>query len=264
MTQIKTQNMSEKEIKEGLKLFSLYIQKTNTTIRNADPIKENCYITSGDIIGVYFPNSEILTPEHKYFYDFCSISKVNNELGVIWSLKDEKHDPETMRPLGWLNEYIFCSFDEAIYGSQFVDAKHELLKRTRAKEKELNALKSIKRIYKKDGGQFAEFTKNYNVKFILEKSFSNVGYCWAKFCFNYDDYTIYLKSENVLTIEYMDQCIAENIAKVENKIKEYKNALKSLLKDFAKVQKATQQLKEVLKNNELKSYYIEQLKRQLY
>ena len=86
----KLQNqMTTKEQKQALIYFNEWIKKGNATTKHANPTQENCYISSGDIWGLYFPNTQIiLNNANKHHYNFLCVAKNNyNVLGVVYSLK---------------------------------------------------------------------------------------------------------------------------------------------------------------------------------
>ena len=88
-----TKEMTNKEIKNIISNFKKYLQKNNTllkVVKGSD--LENCYTSSSNITGVYFPNTKIIFLDSTLnkFYDFVCIGKNwRNEEGFVLQLKSE-------------------------------------------------------------------------------------------------------------------------------------------------------------------------------
>lgn len=57
MEKIITQEMTQKEINESVRLLKVCIKENKIAYTHYDPTQDNCYTSSSDIIGVYFPNT---------------------------------------------------------------------------------------------------------------------------------------------------------------------------------------------------------------
>lgn len=251
--EIITQTLSDKEIEEGLTLFAKYIKKVGYT--HADPLRENCYISSSFITGVYFPNTVFNTDQKHPSYNITSVSKVNGVLGVVYSLKESVKESvkekATEKARFLLNDYLFLfySFDELLYSYEFKQIKRAICERLQHYEQELNALNDIKRLYKKDGEPFAVLQKNFNKNISFERSLFTGSVSCVKF-WGYRDYIyLYRTDENRKAhAEPNADEVSELLNAYKNnlieRINTNKNTLKTLERDYTRFEKAVKTLKE--------------------
>lgn len=252
--EFETQEMDEKEIKESLKLFSKLLKKEWLTYKHANPIQENCYISSSDIIGVYFPNTEFEQNIHPR-YNLNSISKVNDELGIVFSLRDPQELGERARI--YFSNYIFEPFETLLYSRSFLNVRKKIIKRVLNYKSELLTLEKIKRVYRKSGQDFANVLKNFegvNMRF----DFCILSPCVSSVVINYDQIRLYRKDElkklsNVPTVGEIENLLQEQKKRVKNYLNESEKDLKNLEKNFAKFEKITEQLKNF--RNTVNHYY---------
>lgn len=246
--------LSQKEITKALKLFKKWIDepKNEVIIKHANPLQEYCYISTNDVYGIYFPNSQITTKLHKYFYNFCCIGKnKNGELGVVFSAKEDKDAAF---------DYVFEPFEPMPenYWSVF----NKITKEQNTLIDQIFELESLQVLKKKDGGQFVDFVKNFTYKTKnrytndicagtpkIEKSHNYYGklssvdfkLCDATLCF-------YDRQNKEVTI---DEILTERDQRVE----QYKNKLQ-------KLENTKKKLKEnLLKAESLKKKYLEDCKK---
>ena len=246
MKDITTQPMSEKEIKNALSLFKKYIVMAGITYTHENPINQNCYISSSDIIGVYFPNTQFDQLKKHSHYDICSLSKVGGQLGIVYSLKDNAAIPERARI--YFDNYIFEDFIDLLYGYHFKNIYKKLEKRIKDYTETLNTLSKIKRIYKKDGGNFADTLRNFDgVKLyydymILEPKVTAVVVGYNHIYLYREDED--KKAANTPTVEEVEKLIKKYMDQYSNYIKEDKNELQKLPAIFTKFKKIMGKLKE--------------------
>lgn len=255
MKEILTQSMNEKEIKEGLKLFKKWITLSKTKYTHANPLEQNCYTSGSYIIGVFFPNTVFETlPAHSH-YEICSISKVGGELGLVYSLKDSANIPERARV--YFNEFIFEDFTTLIYGSHYKTVKNKIEKRIKEYKKDIETLKNIKRVYKKDGGNFADTLRNFEGARIYF-DFCILSPCVSSIKINYDQIYIYRDDEDkkaraVPTVEEVERLLKEKEFQYMEYLKREENELKNLDKNFLRFKKICQELK--IFRNSVSSWY---------
>ena len=264
--------LTNKEIKKVLTGFTSYINSNNSIIeeiKNADPIKENCYISSGAVVGVFFPNTEIILNKYYNFWDFACLGKnENNELGFWLSLKPEHY--ENNHPKGYLQEFCFIPF--IVIDSKYFEIKKRIENDIQELKNKLFTLNSIKPNYKKNGSSLANinkwFTCKYKNKYTGTENENNIVFeasrSWGDstitsikitFYYNYEEYH-YLQEKDknkFLDVEryrnqnewinYFEYLKNECIQRIEEKELILKNSLKifrkaEALKDSYKKQKA--------------------------
>ena len=140
--------MNTNEIKEAIKQVKQCIKKGVITYTHANPIEQNCYISSGDVIGLYFPNSEI--DYYKEHFDFVAVVKKGEKLGICYEFKEDFRNNGSQ----WTQGYFFASFDELLNSPNELRLIEAINKDLRQYNDDLEILNNIKLIYKKDGGEF--------------------------------------------------------------------------------------------------------------
>lgn len=265
MKTIFTQPMNENEIKEALKLFKKLLSKRANiyTYEHANPIQQNCYISSCDcIIGVYFPNSVIKATIHKN-YTICSLSKVNNKLGVVFSLNDDFANSLSEKEKIYFDDYIFYSFDDLLYTYEEKKIKEAIEKRIKDYTHNLETLSKIKRVYKKNGEPFARLLDNFtgvNIRLnycILSPVVSSIK-------INYDELWLYRTQENkekcdIPTLEEMTELLRDTTERTTKALKQEKENLKQLETTFKRFEKLTKALKSFFDETPNKYDYKKQL-----
>lgn len=248
MKTIFTQPQNENEIKTSLNLFKKLLTKhaDRFTIEHADPIKENCYIASaGCVVGVYFPNSIIKDSKHT-LYKVCCLAKINNILGVVYELKEDNNLTEKAKI--YFDNYIFYSFNDLIYTYEETLIIKNINNRIKDYEKQLNALNKIKRVYKKNGDNFARLFDNFEGA-TFTPSYSLMSGALVSVKINYDCVYLYRKDENKdkdPTADEIETLINEAKEKYNNYLKEERDNLRNLEKNYKKFSKIVKDLKAFL------------------
>lgn len=291
--------LTNNEIKTALKDFKNYLQSKNNILKidvsKADPLKENCYISSGSIAGVYFPNSIILLNDTIYdyynIYNFVCIGKNSNEeTGFYLRLKEEYHKENGM-PKGCLQEVAFIPF--AYISKEYFEIKNEIKKDIQKLKKEIEILKTFKLTPKKDGTPRENFRLNFEFLEIYrcydgttrteakkpeiysDHDFTGFLYSFEIY-FNYNfkiHYNLkeeekqkYYNIESYATPEKIYKIVMDTLTEKENKLKELENILKNSLKIFKEAEKAKKQyinIKDKI-NKESNRYFNDYITKNLY
>lgn len=244
LEKIKTEEMSQKDIKESLRLFYAYLSKNNIEFDRADPLSENAYCSGSDIAGVYFPNTIF---KSKRLYEIRALAKVGGELGIVKELDDEKAEKIKIRDLP---PYQFESFDELLNSQQFRQARDEIKSRIDLRRHELAALESIETQTKKDGQPFADILKNFKSS-RADVRIAKSDYDSFKIYFygsHYQELTIYRETENraePMTAAELAEMIKNAIANKKETIADYESELKTLPARFAKLEKMAAEYKKI-------------------
>lgn len=232
-----TQEMSNQEKAEGLKLLKKYLTKQKATITGAVPYHFNAYSSSSDVIGVYFPNSKIEVESLKLMTVLC-IAKVDNAIGLVFAYDKEKIskiEREGIRNFysNKSNELDFVGFDHLIYDYDCLEIKKKIEARIKDYEKDLKTLKSVEVTTKKDGKPFAK----------LENNFKNVNitsaYRWRVDVYSVGLYhSVYLHRDSNnhdkdITIEEVKTLIFKEIERIKERLAKEKQALKDLEKNYS-------------------------------
>lgn len=150
--------MTDEEQKQALKEFRQVIKMGRISYTHADPLKENCYITSGEIWGLFFPNSEIVAENYKpEKYEFIAVIKNGGDFGAVF--EDVTDAPQKF---AFIDPYIFVPFRDMIYNRTESRIIQELEQRIKTAEKDLFILNNIKYVTKKDGAPFENIKKNFD------------------------------------------------------------------------------------------------------
>ena len=234
--EIITQEMTQKEIDESVKLLKVAIKEKRLFYKNANPTQDNCYTSSSDIIGVYFPNTtftkcQAYQKQESKYYEFCALSKVGGELGIIESLKDDvcEEIAKVFAP------YRFTSFDLFIFGQHYKAIKKGILRDIAQYKETLNFLENIKRTTKKSGDDFQDITKNFvNVSLHLGREYFSP--------YKVDKITLYGKGQEITlyrkdeTKEQSEEPSANEIEElIKARIKQVKDLLQVWAKDLEKL-----------------------------
>ena len=150
-------SMKEEEQKEALKLLALAIKekKISYNPEHASPLKENCYISSGSVEGIYFPNTEFINDA---IYKVVCVAKYKGELGIIFEYVGRYANPENK------NNYNFSSFEYLLYNYDERKILESLNAEIKVYNEDLQAINLIELQTKKDGTEFADFSKNFNIE----------------------------------------------------------------------------------------------------
>lgn len=269
MKEIKTKLLNDQDINELLKEFkqALNERKDYFTFNHRysshglDIEEQAVYTSSSDFNGIYYPNNEIIINNKNYDFICLAINEETNEKGFIYNFTFIKKDGSTYE------EFYFQPFKTLIYDQNELIIMEDLNKTIKQYEKEIKTLESIKRVYKKDGGDFANLSKNYNVEngsiqiltsykewykpesrynaeINLYKSF---GYC------NYSSFTLNISKDSEININDIEQSLIHNLELKKQYLIEYKEKLNSLHRVFKEVKRLSKQIKKVVDESNL--YY---------
>jgi len=268
MEKIITQEMTQKEINESIKLLKLCIKENKINYTRYNPTQDNCYTSSSDIIGIYFPNTIFIkcqpnNEKESKNYELCALSKVGGELGIIQSLKDDTSE-ELKR---YFAPYKFISFDMFLYGQHYKAIKRGILQDIECYTERLNFLEGIKRISKKNGEDFQDVTKNFvNVSIALKLDWLSQNHCDKVVLYKMgQEITLYRKDNDKEqnanpSANEIESLINEEIARVKGYINEWRKDLDNLPKDFRKFERVAASLKEFRKTCNHWTYYDNELR----
>lgn len=253
--------LTEKEQKEVIKQFKIFLESNKNTLEikenGIDPFKENCYISTQDIAGIYFSNNEIEIKNDRFYTFLCIGKNDRGEFGYYTILKDAQDiEPKYRSVIGRLETYHFKPFIKI--NEAYFKIKNKMLESLKKYENNLNILKSFKVVTKKDGSMFKDYNKNFIFTSNQEEK-SPIITCDRSWSYNYItsidiffnyNYKIYYyldrgeKDKKYYNIEDLftpqnlyNNIILKEIEETQKKIQELKKNLKDLLKDFLKIEK---------------------------
>lgn len=255
-----TEEMTKQEAKEGLNLFKKFLKVKSGVVSwsKSNPIEENAYISSGEIIGVYFPNT-IFTVEGWKNYDLLSISKVSGRLGLVFALKDDA----SPRLKEVFVAYMFSDFDSLTYHRDMLEIKQKLERDRKDYENNLKVLNAIKPSAKKDGGEFEDVKKNFAGVFVsVERSYNGIisRVSFSASVPQYASYTIYWNSAPDPTIAQLWEEIEKAKEREMSYIDKINAEIKTLEKTFNKMLALGLELNALLRPLSGFSYYEDSLK----
>ena len=215
----------------------------NTSIKNT--IEQACFISkglNGEADGIFFPNSIFEMNNSKK--DFICLCIYDNKPSMCLSYPDNTIFKSLKDKL------YFTSLESVIYSNEELEERKELNSFIEDYQDRIELLKSIHRVFKKDGKDFQSFEKNFSSEMtyfsIKYGSYTNSIELYASKTHNnglysrYND-TIYLygtayTKENITPSIFMD-VIKDTIKKYNDYISEYKNKLKNLHSEALQVEK---------------------------
>ena len=247
------QTMSAQEQGEALKQFKtvLNLKKISYNTEHANPLKQYCYISSGDVEGIYFPNSEIF---YNDYFNFVCVAKQDSKLGIVAEYKENYFKSKILSN----DDFIFYSFDELIYTKDELRTLETLNRELKQIKNELKVLNAIQYQTKKDGGEFSNLLKNikndlgeglkmsawfagYNNSYI-ELSLSELK--TSKNGVQYNEYskvTIY----DIESLEAFKNAVEKTKKSHENYIKELESDIKNIKNIYKIVYKFKKELEGV-------------------
>lgn len=251
MTDLKTVTMTQQDINTALTMLKKIIKAGYIEIatESSQDLNANCYISSGDVEGVYFPNTilkETATSLKKHpSYNILALAK--NEagaLGVVYALKDDiKQELKRF----YNNIYIFETLDNLYYTYYEKEALSKLNNNIKELEKENYFLSMIKYQCKKDGGDFSQLEKNIkpdpanniNVKAVKESDTKlTIYFSESKTTKNGDKYnnyyntTLYNYNGAFNSVEGLKKEIIKTVEANQYYINRYKNDIKNIKNIF--------------------------------
>lgn len=248
-----TEEMAEKEIAEGLKLFKKCL--LNWGYDGANPMQQNCYISSSDIIGVYFPNSFIKAKDIHTSYIVASVSKVGGVLGVVFSLEDGNQFANILPP------YYFEDFNRLLYTPEYREIKAKQEQKIKGYNERIDMMQRITRVYKKDGKDFADILKNFKgVSLSFERSIYG-AISGVRVGGRYTLYRDYEKTKNneEITVKEIKELIAKDIQQYCFLVEQTKKELSQMERIYSKYEKIAQQLADLRKITGISSDYEKEL-----
>lgn len=243
--------MTNSDINKALSLFALAIkeQRELFTIEGHNPIKQNAYTSSSDFAGIYFPNSFMRFNRHTLYTIACVAKHKNGKYCLILSLQDEADDTEDQRAYrafcnkvkdtrvlkNLLSEYLSIELEDIVMSYEERKQRADLQESRNIYAKELKALETLERAYKKDGKPFARLEDNFpNAKIFCKRSIldNTILSVVLKIHISSEWVEISLPCAN----EHKEEITADDLAgKIEMqkeanklKLKEYDTALKKL------------------------------------
>lgn len=257
---IETQLMTKKEIEESLRLLNQAIKENKITFEHANPIDQNCWISSSDIMGIYFPNTTL--DDNDKYYRICALSKVSDALGIIKALKDDCDIPQYEEIKKVFKPYKFISFDMFLYGQHYCAIKRGIIQDIEWMQEYLNKLQKVQRVHKKDGKDFKEISKNFVGGLGVFLHFDLLG----KVCNSIDvnDCRIWRDGEQTNTnpipsINEIENLIKREIQRYKNIVMEYKKDLERLPQFFRKFERVAATLKELRNASNHWTYFAHEL-----
>lgn len=246
---LNTKEMTQNEIKEALANFKKCLKMGLFTYEHADPLKEYCFISSSDIMGLYFPNSEIKTQAKMGFspcwYDFIALAKVGDALGFVVSFNEE-NAPDAIKRFE-VNEDIFVSFNEVLFSPEERRTIEEIEARINDLKSDLKVINNIKYITKKDGKPFKDIFKNIDPQPEANKRITYWADSWGYYRISLSEemtskngvkYNNYYRLDvyNPESLEDLQNTLSRFKEQKEQHIKEYQNDIKNIKKIFEKAQ----------------------------
>lgn len=152
--------MNQTEIEQAIALLKEGLKRGVFTYEHANPIEQNCYISSNYIEGLYFPNTTIKTSAHSEGLKFVCLAKVKYQLVAVFEWKDSKYES--------LNgKYHTDRLKDLVFTQEENEVTDELTRRIKNLSEDLESLSKIKRVHKKDGKDFATLTRNFEGVYSL-------------------------------------------------------------------------------------------------
>lgn len=267
MKTIKTKPLTENEQKELIKEFKFLLSERPdyiefiTRYNKEDVTDQACYISSSDNIGIYFPNNNIILKKGCEF--IClSINEETKEKGFIYYLEYRNKDDKIIDKV---SGYYFQPINSLIYDSEELEIKKEIEKNIKEYKKSIELLKSIKRVYKKDGSDFQKLSNNFiieNGSIIIEsdylkyntedskyktevKLFKSFGYC------DYKEYYLYIYNKEEINASRIEEEIKEQLEKNKKYLKEEEENFKKLHHVYKKIKKLAHEIYKTVSTNNL-------------
>lgn len=254
------QEMTESDIKKAIELLREAIKRKIITFKHANPIKENCYISSGYISGLYFPNSEIILNNgtHKY-YNFVCIAKIDFKLCFVYSLKEE--GAEIFKSL---KEYTSDPIESVLYSydeRQIIDNFNSHLRNYNDRLKQLLKIERVKTKAGEDFKRLQDNFKNCSLSFSYEWNSAKISsYKINGVYFNISDPI----TAEELTADYIQNRINEEIKRTQAQIKQIEKAQKNTYANYKKMLALKEKCISFFKSLEYGEYtYKEQFKKML-
>lgn len=259
--------LNEAEIKEGLTLLKEGLKRGVFSYEHADPIAQNCYISSGFIEGLYFPNTTLKLNALKHLnYSIICIAKIGCKISLVYELKEDTDQ----RLKAHLKDFISDSLECLVYSADELAIINKLRARIKEHSDTLENVAKFKRVYKKNGEDFADLVKNFEGVYSI--SLSRVyGEATAYALTINADYYMNRHDEDKAknptpTAEEIERLISEYKARERDTLEKYKKALKSAPSNYRKAQKLANACKEFLNTLTNGEFYIftEQLKSMIH
>lgn len=239
------QPMTNTDIKEALKLLKMGIEKGYIKYTHANPIEQNCYISSGSIEGLYFPNSR-MNFGHSLMRFVC-IAKINAVICVI-------HEWLEDCPRAYKGEYESEPLEGFAKSREQIEIEHTFKNSIAGYEEAIKDLEKIKRVRTKDGSDFKTLSRNFEgcYQFVVERSAWNSNILWVKL----GSQTLYLHEEKTsLTADEVEALINDKKDYYADMLKKKRTALKKAPQRMARFFKQVASLREWINSLDKEEYY---------
>lgn len=257
------QEMNEKEIEKGLILFAQYLKKAHIETEHADPLKENCYTSSSDITGVFFPNTTFKGEQIGRLYEITAISKRGGKLGIVKTLRDGVESKN-------LAFDLFYTFESLLYSGEELIIMRKIDESINYHKNEIATCERLKTVSRKNGEQFKNLLQNFEgVSVTFDHSVFTAAVTSIKIG-GYYGVTLYRKDEDkktnaTPTVEEITELRDEYIKTRKKWVEELEQQKKDLSKTWAKLLKHAEKIKKELSGvKHVKMEYLEELKRVIY
>ena len=162
--------MTENDIRKALQLLKQCITEKKVGYTHADPIQQNCYISSSSIEGLYFPNTEFV--ESSKILRFVCVAKYKSELGIVYDYTEEFLEHRKKHPNALYEDYDFYSFNDILYTYEERKIVDKLNIEINAYNKDLQVINAIEYQTRKDGKPFENLKQN----FVLDNEQKSIGF----------------------------------------------------------------------------------------
>lgn len=240
------QPMTTTDKKEALNLLKMAIKNGYITYTHANPIEQNCYISSGSVEGLYFPNSQ-MNFGHSLMRFVC-IAKVGAELCVIhqW-LKDcprraNKGDYEKEPLEGYAKS------------REQIELEHTFKKSIRDYKEALDNLAKIKRVRAKDGSDYKTLSRNFEGCYSFQ--IENHLFSDKIFCLKINGEHLYPHEEKTsLTADEVEALVNDKKTYYADMLKKKQTALKKVPQRMARFFKQVASLRGWINSLDKEEYY---------
>ena len=251
------QEMKPEEIDEAITLLNEALKRNIFTYEHANPIKENCYISSGYISGLYFPNTTLLLNSERVYnahknYNFSCIAKIDYKLCFVYSLKDEINP--VFKSLK-LKPFIYDEIESVLYSYEERQIKSKLEARLKEHNKRLQDLQKITRSKTKTGEDFKILNKSFN-NCVITINHNLYDSKITGFKINYDYYIYFKDEKESINADIIEAEIKKAIEQEKKSINNTKTALKKLFSNYTKMLKIKDNCKAFFNSLENGENYI--------
>lgn len=257
-------DMNDKQIENAISLFKQTLRDRHKLFTYSGlPLEESCCYTSSSYIkGVYFPNSVVSFLPYKDREARCISMSKDGEYCLVLALK-ENLDPYNESQLARIKQvckpYRYIPLRKILYSYEEERIREEFQRYASDCERDLEAWKHLKRVYKKDGTPFARLDANFGESKISITSYSS---CYSLNSIEvrikdggryYGSYSLHPSPEELRTLNSATPDDIERWAKKEaertsENLTQAKKNLKNLHKAMLKVEELADETAQKLHN----------------